>query len=401
MTGYILEWLNFLGRWFHMIVGIAWIGASFYFIWLDSHLRTPRYPEEADRLGLSGEVWALHGGGFYRAQKFKIAPPEMPDPLHWFKWEAYTTWLSGMFLMVLIYYVQADVYLIDQRVANLTHMGAVLLGLVFLALGWIIYDVLCRTALSKNEPVFAAILFVLSGLAAYLLCSFFSGRGAFIHFGAMLGTIMAANVFFVIMPGQREMVKAKAENRVPDPKHAANGKLRSVHNTYFTMPVLFVMISNHYALFTNHKYNWAVLMAIALAGVLIRLYFTFKHRGNHRPWLFGGGLLILAGVFWALRPAPVIAPPAGAASTVSYARVAAIIEQRCAVCHAEKPSFAGFAAAPKNILLDSKTHIATNAQSTYQQAVVLKAMPPGNLTGITDAERGVIEAWFVAGAKVE
>ena len=238
MEGYILEWLNFLGRWFHMITGIAWIGASFYFIWLDSHLRTPRYPEEADRLGLSGEVWALHGGGFYRAQKFKIAPPEMPEPLHWFKWEAYTTWLSGMFLMILIYYVQADVYLIDKRVASLTHMGAVLLGLVFLALGWIIYDVLCRTALSKNEPVFAAILFALSGVAAYLLCSFFSGRGAFIHFGAMLGTIMAANVFFVIMPGQREMVKAKAENRVPDPKHAANGKLRSVHNTYFTMPVL-------------------------------------------------------------------------------------------------------------------------------------------------------------------
>ena len=399
MEAYILEWLNFLGRWFHMIVGIAWIGASFYFIWLDSHLRTPRYAEEAERLGLSGEVWALHGGGFYRAQKFKVAPPEMPHPLHWFKWEAYSTWLSGMFLMVLVYYVQADIYLIDKRVAPLTHMGAVALGLAFLALGWIIYDMLCNTALSKNEPVFAAILFALSSGAAYLLCSFFSGRGAFIHFGAMLGTIMAANVFFVIMPGQREMVKAKLENRVPDPSFSANGKLRSVHNTYFTMPVLFVMISNHYALFTNHKYNWVVLMTIALAGVLIRLYFTFKHRGRVMPWLFGGGLLILGALFWALRPQPV--PQSLTASAVKFSEVQRVIAERCAVCHAEKPGFAGIAAAPKNILLDSAEQIRANAQSTYQQAVVLKSMPPGNLTQMTDAERELIGRWHAAGSKAQ
>jgi uncharacterized membrane protein len=305
-----------------------------------------------------------------------------------------------MFMLVLIYYIKADIYLIDKSVANLTHLGAVATGLGFLAIGWLVYDILCRTPLGKNEPVFAALLFGLSTGAAYLMCSLFSGRGAFIHFGAMLGTIMAANVFFVIMPGQREMVKAKAEGRIPDPIHSANGKQRSVHNTYFTMPVLFVMISNHYALFTNHKYNWVILMAIALAGVCIRLFFTYKHRGVKLPQLIGIALVLLGLVFWYLRPAPAPVRAEGQPA-MPFSKVSVIIEQKCAVCHMQQPSFAGFAAAPKNILFDSKAAIKQNAQTLHQQTVVLKAMPLGNLTNITDAERALIDAWFTSGASVD
>lgn len=396
MDAYVLEWLNFLGRAFHLIAGIAWIGASFYFIWLDSHLRTPRYPDEAERLGLAGEVWALHGGGFYRAQKFAVAPPELPEPLHWFKWEAYTTWLTGVFLLVLIYYVGAEVYLVDRAVADISAPAAIGLGVAFLAGGWIVYDLLCRSPLGAREPLLAAIMLALCTLAAYALTQLFSGRGAYIHFGAMLGTIMAANVFFVIMPSQREMVKAKVEGRVPDPAYAARGKQRSVHNTYFTLPVLFVMISNHYAQFTNAKFNWLVLVAISLAGVFIRLFFTFRHRGALKPSFWVIALALLAAVFVALMPRGT-APVAGAAPR--YAEVEKIVVERCAGCHADKPTYAGFAAAPKNVLLDTRERILAQAATIHQQTVALKAMPIGNLTHMTDDERAVLDRWFRAGAK--
>jgi len=396
MEAYVLEWLNFLGRGFHLIAGIAWIGASFYFIWLDSHLHAPRYADEAERMGIGGEVWALHGGGFYRAQKFAIAPPELPETLHWFKWEAYTTWLTGMFLLVLVYYVGAEVYLVDRAVADLSKPVAVAAGLAFLAGGWIVYDLLCRSPLGAREPPLAALMLALCTVAAYALTQLFSGRGAFIHFGAMLGTIMAANVFFVIMPAQREMVKAKVEGRVPDPSYAARSKQRSVHNTYFTLPVLFVMISNHYALFTNAKHNWAILIAISLAGVFIRLYFTFKHRGVLKPSFWAIALGLLAAVFVALMPRD-RGPAAGGAPR--YAEIELIVMARCAGCHADKPTFAGFAAAPKNVLLDTRERILAQATTIHQQTVVLKAMPIGNLTQMTDEERAKLDAWFRAGAR--
>ncbi len=397
MEAYVLEWLNVLGRWFHMIAGIAWIGASFYFIWLDSHLRAPRYPDEADRLGIGGEVWALHGGGFYRAQKFTVAPPELPEPLHWFKWEAYTTWMSGMFMLGLIYYASAEVYLIDRSVADLGKPASIVIGLAFLAGGWIVYDLLCRSPLGRREPILAAVMLALCTVAAYALTQLYSGRGAYIHFGAMLGTIMTANVFFVIMPGQREMVKAKSEGRIPDPAYSERGKQRSVHNTYFTLPVLFTMISNHYALFTNAKWNWLVLMAIALAGVFIRLFFTFRHRGIVKPSFWAIGIALLAAVFVALMPRG-----AGtAAGEATFADVQAIVVARCASCHAATPTFAGFAAAPKNVLLDTNERILAQSKLVHQQTVVLKAMPIGNLTQMTDEERAKVDAWFRAGAKAE
>ena len=397
MEAYVLDYLNFAIRWLHMIAGIAWIGASLYFVWLDASLRPPVDAPSKD-IGIGGEVWALHGGGFYRAQKFKVAPPEMPVPLHWFKWEAYTTWMSGFALLVLIYYVQADIYLIDRSVMALTPVAAVAVGLGSLAIAWIVYDVLCRSSLGESEPALAAILFVLLALLAYGVTHTFSGRGAFIHYGAVIGTIMVANVLFVIMPGQREMVKAKEEGRLVDPKYGAMGKQRSVHNTYFTLPVLFVMVSNHYAGFTNHQHAWVILMAISLAGALIRLYSVMSHRGEKRPMLWIAGYGILIALFIALFPKPT---DLSTTATVKFAVVKQVIDVRCAGCHAAKPTFAGFAAPPKNVLLETPEQIRNQAQSIHQQTVVAKAMPIGNLTNITDQERSLIANWFAQGAKLE
>jgi uncharacterized membrane protein len=398
MEAYILEYLNFAIRWLHMISGVAWIGASLYFVWLDSSLLPPKDKPSQD-IGIGGEVWALHGGGFYRAQKFKVAPPELPTPLHWFKWEAYTTWLSGFSLLVLLYYVQADVYLIDKSVMDLTPAVAIGAGLVCLASTWIIYDLMCRSPLGQNEPLLAAIMFVLLGALAYGLTHMYSGRGAFIHFGAVIGTIMVANVFFVIIPGQKEMVKAKVAGRPVDPKYGQMGKQRSVHNTYFTLPVLFVMISNHFAGFTNHKHAWAILMAISLAGALIRLYSVLSHRGDKKPGLLIGGYGILIGLFVVLFPK---APDAGAmVQKVSFSQVRPVIEAKCAGCHAAKPTFAGFAAPPKNVMLETPDQIKAQAPAIHQQTVVTRVMPIGNLTNISDAERALIAAWFSQGAKIE
>ncbi len=400
---YLLDWLNFLGRWFHMIVGIAWIGASFYFVWLDSSLRPPK-DEASQDIGIGGEVWAVHGGGFYRAQKFKTAPKVLPEPLHWFKWESYSTWLSGFFLLCLMYYGQAEIYLIDKSVMELSKAAAISIGLGFLLGGWVVYDLLCRSPLGKNEPALAAVMFVLLGVAAYAVTHIFSGRGAFIHFGAMLGTIMSANVLMVIIPGQRKMVEAKKKGEPLDPIHGQRGKQRSVHNTYFTLPVLFVMISNHYAFLTNAKHAWVGLIGLSLAGCLIRLYFVRKHQGFHNHGWWGGGLAIIAALFVWLAPATKPAKTGAfvpSAQIVSFAQVAPIIAEKCANCHAEKPTFQGFNAAPKNIALDTPEKIKQHAQTIYQQTVVLKAMPIGNLTNMTDEQRALVGQWFNAGAPIQ
>ncbi len=279
MEAYIVDWLNLLVRWLHMIAGIAWIGASFYFVMLDSSLKSPKKPQDAGR-GVSGELWAVHGGGVYQSQKFLAGPQGEPlsKDLHWSKWEAYTTWMSGIFLLALIYWYGAEIYLIDPNVLALTKPVAILISIAFLAGGWIVYDLLCKSKLGENDVALGAVMFILVAMAAFGLCQLFSGRGAYIMFGAMLGTIMAANVFFVIIPGQKALVKAIRENSEPDPKHGQRGKQRSVHNTYFTLPVLFTMISNHYAMTYSHEYNWAILIAIALAGALIRVVLRLAPR---------------------------------------------------------------------------------------------------------------------------
>jgi uncharacterized membrane protein len=388
MEAYVVDWLNLLARWVHFITGIAWIGASFYFIWLDNHLEDPRDPGDT-RLGVGGEVWSVHGGGFYHAQKYKVAPPFIPETLHWFKWEAYSTWLSGMFLLVLVYWYGAQVYLIDPSVAQLSPLAAVGLAAGSIFAGWIVYDLLCRSKLGENERVFAAVLFVLVAVLAWGLCELFSGRGAYIHFGAVLGTIMVANVFFVIIPGQRRMVEAAKRGEAPDPSDGIKAKQRSVHNTYFTLPVLFVMTSNHYAMTYGHEYNWAILIAISLAGALIRIYFVARHSGKASllPLIISGALLAAV--------AALIAPGTSAAprEAVSFNDVRTIVVHRCTTCHSAQPTHPAFPAAPGGVVLDTDAQIVAEAQRIQQQ-VSTGIMPIGNLTSMTDEERGIIDLWW-------
>jgi uncharacterized membrane protein len=389
MEAYALEWLNLLLRWLHLIVGIAWIGASFYFVWLDNHLEAPKQQSDIDR-GIGGDLWAVHGGGFYHAEKFRSRPPAIPEHLHWFKWEAYWTWISGFALLILIYYVGADLHLIDRSVAELSRGAAIAIGLAFIAGGWIVYDLLCRSPLARSERTVSLIMFILLCVAAWGLTKVFGGRGAYIHFGAMLGTIMVANVAMVIMPSQRAMVQAAAEGRDPDPRYGIAGKQRSVHNTYFTLPVLFVMLSSHYAFTYGHRYNWVLLIAISVAGALIRVWFVDRHNGKQSPLTLAGAGVMLALVVWAGMPAPRNTP---AGATVDFTRVQAIVNTRCVSCHADKPSQAGIAAAPKGVMLETAAQIRAQAALIVQQAVTTRVMPPGNMTGMTDDERALIARW--------
>ncbi len=392
MESYVLEWLNLLGRWAHVITGIAWIGASFYFIWLDNNLEAPKPTANLDP-GVGGELWAVHGGGFYHSQKYKVAPPELPANLHWFKWEAYTTWITGFFLLALMYWYQAEIYLIDPAVADLSKPVAVIIGVICIAGGWVVYDQLCRSRFGENERTMTLLLFVFLVVVSFVLCQLFSGRGAFIHFGAMLGTMMVGNVAAVIMPGQRDLIAAKEQGREPDPIHGIRAKQRSVHNTYFTLPVLLIMISNHYAMLHAHPYNWLILIGLSVAGAAIRVWFVQRHFGKPSviPLVIAFGLLALIAAAIAPKPAPSI--DAGT-KVPSLSAVHAIVTERCASCHADAPTQPGFASPPKGIVFNSESDTKAQAQTIYQQAVVTKAMPIGNLTGITEEERQAIDVWF-------
>ena len=393
MEAYLTDWLNLLVRWLHMIAGIAWIGSSFYFVWLDNHLQPPKATEDHDK-GVGGELWSVHGGGFYHAQKYKVAPPALPETLHWFKWEAYTTWLSGMFLLLLVYWLGAEVYLVDPTVADIAPGTAVAISVAFIVAGWFVYDGLCRSPLVDNGPLFAGILLVLLALLAWGLCQVFGGRAAYIHFGAVLGTIMAAYVFFVIIPGQRQMVAAAERGDTPDPGPGIRGKQRSVHNTYFTLPVLFTMISNHFAMTYSHAFNWAILVAISLAGALVRVYFVARHSGRASP------LPLVVAVVLLLIVAVAIAPrhTAANAGSVDFDAVRTVVHQRCTTCHAALPTHPGFQAAPAGVVLETDRQIAAEALRIHQQTVVTRVMPIGNLTGITEDERALLDRWYRSGA---
>jgi uncharacterized membrane protein len=397
MEAYLLDWLSLLGRWLHLLTSVAWIGASFYFVWLDDHLQPPS-DTDAQKRGISGELWAVHGGGFYQAQKYRVAPALLPATLHWFKWEAYWTWMSGFFLLCLIYYAGAGVYLVDKNVADIGDVTAVAIGLGTLIAGWIIYDRLCASPLGDNERALAFVLTLLLVAAAYGLCHVFSGRGAYIHFGALLGTIMVANVFFVIIPGQRELVTAKQQGREPDPRHGIRGKQRSVHNTYFTLPVLFVMISNHYAMTYGHQYNWLVLVAISFAGASIRIFFVARHKGKASMLPVAFGVLLLAAVAISIAPPMSGSRPAAQSGVPELTQVQAIIKERCVSCHANSPTQAGFNAAPKGIMFDTSEQIIAQAAQIHQQTST-RVMPLANLTRMTDDERATIAAWVQHGAK--
>lgn len=414
-VSYGVEWLNLLVRWLHLITGIAWIGASFYFVWLDNSIRPPKPGSDLAKKGVSGELWAVHGGGFYNPQKYLVAPKELPEELHWFKWEAYATWLSGFAMLFIVYYFNASAMMIDKSVADLSSWQAIGIGLGTLVVGWTVYDVLCRSPLGKRDGLLGIIMFLFIVGAAWVLTHLLSGRAAYIHVGAMIGTIMVGNVLMVIIPGQRKLVEAMKAGKSPDPIYGKRGKQRSVHNNYFTLPVLFIMISNHYAMTYTHAYSWLVLAAIMAAGVLIRHFFNLRHAGKVSIGypIAGVALLLAVAIAIAPRPAPkpavaaatadananAAATPAVAAGPSEFERVQTVITQRCVSCHAAQPTQPGFATAPSGMMLQTPELIRQHAAKVYQRAVQTKDMPLGNMTHMTDEERALIGAWFEGGAK--
>ena len=392
MEAYASEWLQLLLRWVHLITGIAWIGSSFYFVFLDNSLRAPARKEDSDA-GVGGELWAIHGGGFYHVRKFRPAPETLPEPLHWFKWEAYWTWLSGFALYIVMYYAHADVYMIDRSVADITPHQAVTISLALLFAGWLVYDQLCKRAGLDHEPLVAAALVSFFAVVAWGLSHLYSGRAMFLQVGAMMGTIMAWNVFFVIIPGQRKLVEAKQQGRAPDPVYGLRGKQRSVHNNYFTLPVLFIMISNHYPITFGQPHAWLVLVAILLLAAYVRHFFNLRHQGR-TVWAIPASVVLAA-----VALAVVIAPAApGSAQKFTFAQVQGIVATRCATCHAEAPTQPGFTLAPKGLKLETPAQIIASAPKINEQSVVTRTMPIGNLTLMTDAERAVLAAWIAAGA---
>jgi uncharacterized membrane protein len=399
MDAHLIEFLGLLVRWLHVIAGIAWIGSSFYFIWLDNSLDPPAPGTDAARKGVAGELWAVHGGGFYNPQKYAVAPAALPEKLHWFKWEAYTTWLSGTALLVLVYWTKAAVMMVDPSVRLLSPGAAVHIGIASMIGSWIVYDLLCRSPLGKRDGLLGIVIFGLMTLLAWGLAQVLGGRAAFIHVGTAIGTIMAANVFFIIIPGQKRMVKAMVAGQAPNPLDGKRAKQRSVHNNYFTLPVIFIMVSNHYASTYGHPYNWAVLALISAAGVSIRHFFNRKHKGVY-AWPYPAlGAVLLGVVAWWTAPHLVPLPPVE--GPVTFNRVRAIAGQRCVPCHSPVPTFPGITQPQAGIILSSPAGILQAAPRMYQQVVVTRIMPLGNATQMTEQERAVIAAWVQGGAKTE
>lgn len=397
MAAYALDWIALLLRWLHFITGVAWIGASFYFVWLDNQLVPPDDPGLKAR-GVGGHLWAIHGGGFYNPQKYTLAPPELPNDLHWFKWEAYATWLSGFGLLIAVYFLRAEQMLIDPGVAELAPWQAISGVLGTMAAVWLVYDGLCRSPLARREGLLALVVFALCVGVAFGLSRWYAARAAYLLTGAVLGTVMVANVFFVIIPGQRALVAALRRGEAPDPEPARRAKQRSVHNNYFTLPALFAMISNHFAFTYGHPWAWALLAGIMAAGVSIRHFFNLRHKGVVR-WRYpalGVALLFAVAVVAAPAPAAVSGIDAPAA-TVDKVAALTIINARCLACHSAKPTFAGILAPPAGVRLDSPGEIQRNAPRALVQ-VKNRVMPLGNLTQMTEAERLVLTDWLAAGA---
>ncbi len=410
MESYLLDWANLLLRWAHVITAIAWIGSSFYFVFLDSSL-TPPVDEDLKKQGVSGELWAVHGGGFYHPVKFAVRPPQLPAHLHWFYWESYSTWLTGFGLFTVTYLYSASTYLIDKSKMDWSPAWAIGVALSFLIIFWLLYDAICRVyGQRKNgDRIVGALVFVLVCVASWLACHWFAGRAAFLLVGAMLATAMSANVAHWIIPGQRKMVAAIKAGQPVDPIHGIRGKQRSVHNTYFTLPVLFAMLSGHYSFTYTHPQNWLMLVAMMTAGALIRQFFVLRHgyklgrNANPLPYALAGVAVLVAMIAW-MRPQPepqvatqLVATRAGntgATSQISYKTLQTVLAQRCYMCHGELVQM-------KNVRLDSAANVKLHAQGIYQQAVVTKMMPMSNTTGITAAERELIRQWFESGASVD
>ena len=399
MEAYLLDWASLLLRWAHVVVAIAWIGASFYFVFLDHSLTPPADPELAQK-GVAGELWAVHGGGFYHPQKYLLAPKALPEHLHWFYWESYATWLTGMALFTLMYLFNAGTFLVDKRVYDWAPPAAIAAALALLAVFWIVYDAVCRAFgnQARGELIVGGLVSVFVAMASYLACALFAGRAAFLLVGAMLATAMSANVLFWIIPGQRKVIAQMKAGLAVAAIHGQRGKQRSVHNTYFTLPVLVAMLSNHYGWLYQGRHNWAVLVLLMLAGALIRHSFVLRHKarvaGQRVPWEYAAlGTALLVGLAIWRAPAPQAATPPQAAK-VSMAELKAVIDQRCVLCH-------GAQVRQKNVALHTPPLIRQHALGIYQQVVALRLMPINNATQITEAERALIKRWFEAGASAQ
>ncbi|MBL8298714.1 MAG: urate hydroxylase PuuD [Rhodanobacteraceae bacterium] len=398
MTEYVIECLTFLLRWLHVVAAIAWIGESFYFVALDRGLKPPQQAEP----NLYGESWSVHGGGFYRKQKYLPAPQQLPAEVHWSKWKSYTTWMSGLALLTTVYLFSPQVYLIDPAVAAWTPAQAVLLALAFPLLGWLCYDGLCRLLQDRDDMLGVAIAGLVL-LLCYLTMQVFAARAAFLLTGAVLGSIMSANVFFVIIPGQKQIIAALARGATPDPEPGRRGKQRSVHNTYFTLPVVFAMLSTHYATAYAHADGWLVLAAFMAAGALIRQFFVLWHGGGRAWWLLLAGAALLLAVFAWIRPQPKAAAATTAALVTATGKplaeaappdtpaIQAVLARHCLQCHSATPSLMG--AAPKGMMFDTPQQIESQAALIERQVSVLRVMPPGNLTQMSEAEREAIARW--------
>ncbi len=403
MDAYLLDWANLLLRWAHVITAIAWIGSSFYFVFLDSSLTKPTDPELKAK-GVDGELWAVHGGGFYHPQKYMVAPKSLPEHLHWFFWESYSTWLTGFSLFTVLYLFNASSFLIDKSVFDWTPTAAVTTALGFLVVFWGLYDAICRLlGRGKHGDLIVALCVTAMVVAAsWLACHLFAGRAAFLLVGAMMATSMSASVFFWIIPGQRKVIAQMKAGEPVDPQHGQRAKQRSVHNTYFTMPVVVAMLSNHYGWLTQGPNNWVVLVLMMLAAALIRQSFVARHKalveGRRAPWEYATvGTLIIIGLAIAMAPAPRPESATNAAANaapVSFVQVQTIVAQRCVVCHNAQLQ-------NKNVALHTPELIAQHAPQIYQQAVLLKAMPFNNATQITPEERDALGRWFAAGAPLK
>jgi len=412
MEAYLLDWANLLLRWLHVITAIAWVGSSFYFVWLDNHLIRPKSPDLLEK-GVDGALWAVHGGGFYNPQKYMLAPRKIHTELHWFYWESYSTWLSGFALFTVLYLWNAGTFLVDKGVFDWSPPAAGAAALGFLVAFWGGYDTICRTLGQRDngDRLVGVAVAVAIVVASYAACQLFAGRAAFLLVGAMIATAMSANVFFWIIPGQRKVVAAMMAEVKVDPAslaiHGKRGKQRSVHNTYFTLPVIFAMLSNHYSFLYTHAHNWLILLVMMVAGAAIRQYFVMRHgyklgrNRNPLPYAVVGGVLILAAIV-ALAPAPRLVSAAASggagvtaasAGPVTFAQVQPVLAQRCFTCHGESVQM-------KNIRLDQPDQVKLHALAMYQQVVVTRQMPMNNATGITDDERALVGRWFEAGAPV-
>jgi uncharacterized membrane protein len=387
LSDYWWDWGNLGFRWLHVVAAIAWIGSSFYFIALDNHLRPPEDERDAKR-GVGGESWEIHGGGFYRIEKFRLAPATLPEPLHWFKWEAYTTWLSGFALLVVVFYVHADTYLVDPGVRDLSSGEAIALSIAGLVVAWVVYDALCRL-LGERQLLLALAVFAFVTLSAWASWELFAGRAAYVQVGSMIGTMMVGNVFFVIIPAHWELVRAKEEGREPDPAANARGKLRSVHNNYLTLPVVFAMLSNHFPFTYGHRNGWIVLVVLMAAGAWIRHYFNLRHSGRNVWIIPATAAIAVIAVAFAIRPSDTVSRASAreAVSPVSFAQVHSIVQRRCVPCHAG-------AAAPQGVRLETRADIEAHADRIRALAVDSHAMPLGNATHMTQAERDRLRVWL-------